>query len=105
MDATGVAETGRRVGKLFGDGVGGAADDEANDGVDDGVESCARAACVGAICVSSKRRCRAFIMRGGAMRRAPRAMKMGSGLPWPRGSSLRSHPARTGVIRSSGNSA
>jgi hypothetical protein len=39
---------------------------------------------------------RAFMMRGAASRRALRATKMGSGLPWPSGSSLRSHPASTG---------
>ncbi len=32
----------------------------------------------------------------GASKRTPRATKIGSGLPWPSGSSLRSHPASTG---------
>ncbi len=49
--------------------------------------------------------CRCFMMRGAETRRALRATKMGSGLPWPSGSSLRSHPASTGVMRSRGNSA
>ena len=45
------------------------------------------------------------MMRGAESRRTLRATKMGSGLPWPSGSSLRSHPASTAVIRSSGSSA
>ena len=62
-------------------------------------------ACAGSREASSRHRWRSFMMRGGASTRALRATKMGSGLPWPSGSSLRSHPASTGVMRSSGSSA
>ena len=54
---------------------------------------------------SSRRMWRSFMMRGGEAILARRATKMGSGLPWPSGSSLRSQPASTGVMRSSGSSA